>query len=153
MAKDALRPADAGCGRGDQTLASRPLIVIDASLAVAASLTPERFGSLPRDLVAPALMWSEARSALHELTWRGEVTATDAGLARAALKDAPVEQRDHDELGDRAWQIADEFGWAKTYDAEYVALADLLGCRLVTIDNRLLRGAARLGFVVTPADL
>lgn len=98
-------------------------------------------------------MWSEARSALHELTWRGEVAAADADIAREALEHAPVVQHDHAELGDRAWRIADDLGWAKTYDAEYVALADLLGCRLVTVDNRLMRGTARLGFVVSPAEL
>jgi hypothetical protein len=32
-------------------------------------------------------------------------------------------------------------------DAQYVALASILGCRLVTLDGRLRRGAARLGFV------
>lgn len=52
-----------------------------------------------------------------------------------------------------AWQIAEDFGWAKTYDAEYVALAKELDCRLVTFDGRLRRGANRLGFVVTPAEL
>jgi predicted nucleic acid-binding protein len=56
-------------------------------------------------------------------------------------------------LGDEAWRIADELGWAKTYDAEYVALAGLLGCRVVTLDGRLRRRAEQLGFVVTPADL
>jgi predicted nucleic acid-binding protein len=49
--------------------------------------------------------------------------------------------------------VAEEFGWAKTYDAEYVALAKIEGCRLVTLDGRLRRGADRLGFVVTPAEL
>jgi predicted nucleic acid-binding protein len=44
-------------------------------------------------------------------------------------------------------------GWAKTYDAEYVALARLLGCRLVTLDARLRRGADRLGFVISPDEL
>jgi integrase len=37
-----------------------------------------------------------------------------------------------------------EFGWAKTYGANYVALARLLDCRLVTLDARLRRGTARL---------
>jgi predicted nucleic acid-binding protein len=49
--------------------------------------------------------------------------------------------------------VADELGWAKTYDAEYVALAGLLGCLLVTLDARLRRSADRLGFVVSPSEL
>ena len=40
-----------------------------------------------------------------------------------------------------------------TYDAEYVALTRMLDCRLVTIDRKLRKGADRLGFVVTPAEL
>lgn len=52
-----------------------------------------------------------------------------------------------------AWRIADDFGWAKTYDAEYVALAKLSECLLVTLDARLRRGADRLGFVKTPEEL
>jgi hypothetical protein len=34
-----------------------------------------------------------------------------------------------------------------------VALASLLGCRLVTVDARLRCGAERLGFVVGPTEL
>ena len=56
-------------------------------------------------------------------------------------------------LGGEAWRLADEFGWAKTYDAEYVALAQLLRCRLVTLDAALRRSTARLGFVVSPTEL
>jgi len=43
--------------------------------------------------------------------------------------------------------------WAKTYDAEYVALALLLGTRVVTLDARLRQGADRLGCVVGPHEL
>ena len=49
--------------------------------------------------------------------------------------------------------MADELGWGRTYDAEYVALARLLGCRLVTADRALWRGTRRLGFVVSPLEL
>jgi len=70
-----------------------------------------------------------------------------------ALLQAGIRTRSHPRLGDEAWRMADELGWAKTYDAEYVALARLLGCRLVTSDGRLRRGADRLGFVITPAEL
>jgi predicted nucleic acid-binding protein len=104
-------------------------------------------------LVAPALMWSEARSALHELRWRGEISAQDALAAHSELESCPVARRRHRSLGDRAWEIADRFGWAKTYDAEYVALADLLGCRLVTLDAGLHRTTRGLGFVVSPSEL
>jgi predicted nucleic acid-binding protein len=52
-----------------------------------------------------------------------------------------------------AWQIAEELGWAKAYDAEYVALAGLLAARVVTLDARVRRGAGRLGFVVLPEEL
>jgi predicted nucleic acid-binding protein len=34
------------------------------------------------------------------------------------------------------------------YDAHYVALARLLGCKLVTGDERLLRGVARMEIAV-----
>ncbi len=69
------------------------------------------------------------------------------------LDDTPIERQAPKELLHEAWHVADELGWAKTYDAEYVALGDLLGARVVTYDLRLRRGADRLGFVVTPAEL
>lgn len=130
------------------------MLVVDASVAVAASYSAagfEEFGD--ERLVAPPLLWSEARSALHELLWRREITPEDAESARSRLERCPVERSDDVRLGDEAWRIADELGWAKTYDGEYVALAGLLGCRLVTLDARLQRAAQRLGFVVGPGEL
>jgi predicted nucleic acid-binding protein len=58
-----------------------------------------------------------------------------------------------DGLTAEAWRIASDLGWAKTYDAEYLASANLLGCRVLTLDMRLRRGAERLGLVVRPAEL
>lgn len=60
---------------------------------------------------------------------------------------------DERRLHERAWTLADELGWAKTYDAEYVALAQILDIPLLTVDGRLARGVAHLVPVVGPADL
>ena len=56
-------------------------------------------------------------------------------------------------LHERAWTIADELGWAKTYDAEYVALAEILDIPLLTLDGRLARGVEHRIRIVGPADL
>ena len=38
-----------------------------------------------------------------------------------------------------AWELADELGWASTYDAEYVALTRLQADALVTLDPEFAR--------------
>jgi predicted nucleic acid-binding protein len=98
-------------------------------------------------------MWSEVRSGLHEGVWRGDFDRTEAEAAHRRLEEAPVHSIADIRVGVEAWRIADELGWAKTYDAEYLALAQILGCRLVTLDARLRRGADRLGFVISPTEL
>ncbi len=134
--------------------ANRGLLVCDAGviLAIAASeLLPESMNAY--DLVTPPLAFSETRSTLHALTWRRRLAKTRALEILDAIAKGPVKENSPPGLGAKAWEIADQLGWAKTCDAEYVAMAGLLGCRLVTIDRRLRRGADRLGYVVTPTEL
>jgi predicted nucleic acid-binding protein len=130
------------------------VLVLDASLVVPTCATGVDFGFLgDSDLVAPPIMWSEARSTLHAALRRGELTADHAWASHARLTEAPITVRNPRGLGAEAWRVADELGWARTYDAEYLALARLSGCRVVTADARLRRGADRTGLVVGPDEL
>lgn len=54
---------------------------------------------------------------------------------------------------ERTWAIAARHAWAKTYDAEYIALAAAHDIALLTIDQRLQRGVAGLVAIVTPTEL
>ncbi|HEX3391365.1 MAG TPA: type II toxin-antitoxin system VapC family toxin [Solirubrobacteraceae bacterium] len=129
-------------------------LVIDANVAVAAAANPVGFERFRRfELVAPPLMWIEAVSTLHAMLWRDELRReqTDPMLDRVLA--APVRCHEPDRLAREAWKVADELGWAKTYDANYVALARLLACRLVTLDARMRRGTGRMGFVIGPTEL
>jgi predicted nucleic acid-binding protein len=130
------------------------VLVIDASVAIAASHSPiglARLGS--HKLVAPHLLAAESSSVLHEMVWRREITLDRGRLMLSRIAAGPIELMSPEGLADAAWAVAEELGWAKTYDAEYVALARLLGCRLVTVDERMLRGIARLRIAVRPQDV
>lgn len=105
------------------------------------------------ELAAPPLLWPEVRSALHQAVARGALARDHALEALDRFGSAPITARNPSALGAEAWRLADAFGWAKTYDAEYVALASLLRCRLVTIDAALRRATADLGFVVGPREV
>jgi len=139
----------------DPSLAAGPLtLVIDASAAFNACLAETGFATYrSEELVAPALLWSEVRSSLHEAVWRKELAADRALDALANLATAPIAARTPARLSLKAWEISDQLGWAKTYDAEYIALAVLLKCRLVTLDDRLRRGTERFGIVIGPGEL
>jgi len=129
------------------------VLVVDASVAVAASLAADGWSIFhAEDPVSPPLVLSESCSVLHEARWRGEITKELADQALERLLSAPLRIQALDDPR-MAWAIAEELGWAKTYDAEYVALARALGCRLVTLDARLRRGAGRLVKMIDPVDL
>jgi predicted nucleic acid-binding protein len=130
------------------------VLVVDASVIVQVSIDAAGLGPLTGyDLVAPPILPSEALSTLHEMKYRGEISTQ---LARAALdrfSELAYEVHQPAGLSTAAWDIAESLGWAKTYDAEYVALARMLARPLVTLDARLRRGAARMATILDPSDL
>lgn len=129
--------------------------MVDASAAVYLASMPLLPAALGRfDCVAPPLMWSEALSTLVEAAFRGAIPATELDSTADRLEALPIALSAVD-AGHRrrSLEIARTLGWAKTYDAEYVSLAQALGCPLLTVDRRLMRGAARLIDMIGPESL
>jgi predicted nucleic acid-binding protein len=93
------------------------------------------------ELLAPTLLRSQTLSALHEAVHRGELSE-DAALERLArIQAIPIRLLGDAVLRRNAWQLADQLGWAETYQAEYVALTKLQADALVTLDAELARQA------------
>lgn len=130
------------------------MLVVDAAVVVTACLSEAGLDPLAKEeLVAPYLMWSEATSVLHELRWRQEISAELVEIALQRLSEADISPRRPKGLTDEAWRIADRLGWAKTYDAEYLALARLLRCRLLTTDAKLKTVGMKVVGVIGPTEL
>jgi predicted nucleic acid-binding protein len=93
------------------------------------------------ELLAPTLLRSQTLSALHEAVHRDELSE-DAALERLArIQAIPIRLLGDAVLRRNAWQLADQLGWAETYQAEYVALTKLQADALVTLDAELARQA------------
>ena len=91
------------------------------------------------ELLAPTLLRSQALSALHEAVHAGELPP-DVALDRLTrIWAMPIRLLGDAVLRRRAWDLAEQLGWASTYDAEYVALTLLQGDALVTLDAELAR--------------
>ena len=132
-------------------MSSGILLVIDASAALHAAASEGGFARYAAaTLVAPALLWSECTSVLREMQYRGEISPALKDAAMARITGGPIRRRSPPRLYIEASRLAVELGWAKTYDAEYVALARLLAAPLLTRDARLVRGASRVLPSVNP---
>lgn len=129
------------------------MLVLDASAFLVAAARRDGFDVFEgQELCAPPLLWPEARSALHVGRWRQAVSEEVATRTMTTLGADVVRERRPRHLGRETWRIADELGWAKTYDAEYLALATLLDAAVVTFDRRLRRAAERLGMSADISD-
>ena len=105
------------------------------------------------ELLAPTLVRSQVLSILHQAVARGDLTAAEAEERLDRVDAMKVRY-----LGDRvlrrlAWRIADRQGWAETFAAEYLALTQLQGDALLTLDADLRRRADGVVAFATLDDL
>lgn len=112
------------------------MIVLDASAAVSALLNDGDARRLlaSESLHAPHLIDVEVLSALRRQTLAGELSDDDAKELLDVWRRLGVTRYTAGPLLPRAWALRDS---VTAYDATYVALAEHLGCALVTADARL----------------
>jgi predicted nucleic acid-binding protein len=91
------------------------------------------------ELLAPTLLRSQTLSALHEAVHRGEMPPGVALERLASIGAMPIRLLGDAVLRRRAWDVAEQVGWADTYDAEYVALTQLQADAFITLDSELAR--------------
>ena len=116
------------------------MIVVDASILVTALADDGPDGERHRSrlagerLAAPHLIDVEVVSAWRRLAAAGRLDERRAAFARADLRSLPMQRVAHSSLLERCWELRDNL---TTYDATYVALAELLEATLLTADAKL----------------
>lgn len=118
------------------------LIVCDASALVALLVDSGSAGSQVADalsgaaIAAPALCHFEATNVIRRHERFGTLSSDVAAQAIADLLELPIEEWPYRALAHRAWELRANLS---SYDASYVALAELLGTELLTLDRRIAR--------------
>lgn len=91
------------------------------------------------DLRAPHLVDLEVASALRRREAAGKITPDRAATALYVFSVLPINRYPHGGFLPRVWELRDNL---RPYDAIYVALAEALGCALLTRDRRIARAPA-----------
>ena len=90
------------------------------------------------DLAAPALLPFECSNVIRRHEVGGLISSDQAAQAHNDLVDLPIDLFPYEPLAQRVWQLRRNL---TSYDAAYVALAEILDAPLITVDRRL-AGAA-----------
>lgn len=88
------------------------------------------------DHAAPSVIDVEVVSVIRRDQLLGRLDLTAAAQAVEDLRDWPGERFGHQPLLERVWELR---GSLRTWDAFYVALAEVMQATLVTSDSRLAR--------------
>ncbi|UYM03488.1 type II toxin-antitoxin system VapC family toxin [Solicola gregarius] len=101
-------------------------------------------------LAAPHLMPVEVANILRRSVAAGELTSDTAALAHADLLSMPIELLPYAPCASRVWELRSN---VTSYDAWYIALAEILDAPLATLDERLARSPGpRCEFLLPPPN-
>lgn len=98
-------------------------------------------------LHAPSLLDVEVAQVLRRLARQGTIESSHGKALIEILQEMPIDRRRMDPLLPRIWALRDNL---TAYDAAYVALAEALGCALLTLDERIAAAPKLHAEVVRP---
>jgi predicted nucleic acid-binding protein len=130
--------------------------VVDASVVAAALVDSGALGSwaesvlLSGPLAAPHLLPVETANILRRMGNEGDISKDVAALAHSDLLNLLTELFPYAPFGRRVWELRENI---TSYDAWYVALAELLDAPLATLDDKLTRAPGALCRFLTPLGL
>ena len=129
------------------------IIVIDASVLVAALVDSGREGVWSESVVAesspagPELVLAEVSNILRRLERIREISRLEANSAQRDLLQLDLDLFPFAPFADRVWALR---GNLTSYDGWYVAMAEALGCPLVTLDRKLKRATGPACEILVP---
>lgn len=130
-------------------------LVADASFVVAALIDAGPVGTWAEHLVStnslagPHLLPVETANILRRLELAGRISGDLAALAHDDLNDLGMDLIGYEALAPRCWDLRHNL---TIYDASYVALAELIGAPVATIDQRLSSSSGPVCNFITPPD-
>jgi len=99
------------------------------------------------ELGAPTLLGYETANIIRRHEHARLISPDQAAQAHADLLDLAIEHWPHELLALRAWELRKNLS---IYDASYVALAELTGAPLATLDRRIGRAPGLRCTIATP---
>ena len=130
-------------------------VVVDSSLLVAALVDSGDEGRWAEyaiggdGLAGPELVLSETTNVLRRLEISGEISRFEAAAAHSDLLKLDIVLFPFAPFAERVWALRSNL---TSYDAWYVALAEALGCPLLTLDRRLGNANGPTCEVITPME-
>lgn len=128
-------------------------LVVDSSLVFAGLAERGTLGSwaggvlASDDLAAPHIMPVETAHVLRRAVLTSRLAGDAASTAHRDLLDLDVALVAYATIAHRVWELRSN---VTAYDACYVALAEMLGAPLATLDRRLARASGTLCEFLTP---
>ena len=134
-------------------------VVVDANILIAFGLADEPLHTQANQLLAtwknaserltaPRLFRSEITAVVRKVVYQGRATPEQGRIMLAQLLRYPIEFHEDDALLNEAYEFAVRFNRPRTYDTQYVALADRFQCEFWTADERLVNSIqAQFGLI------